>query len=344
VTISVTPVRVLATVVALGAALILSGCSSNSPANTTDAPSPGYTSTYQTPAPPVVAPLRGTVVPAASVSGPALSVKICNLEHCEPQIGLNHADVVFEELVEGGITRYVAVWQSDVPDVVGPVRSVRPMDPDIVSSFGGIVAYSGWGPEEVHQMILGTGLVNVTESTEGMYRLPDRVAPYNLALRARDVIAANPGLAAPQQQFAYSSDLATSTAALDGAAASTLSLVFSQASENAWTYDAGSGHYLRSQWGGPDLDEAGAQLNATNVAVMRVNVEDFMNLPKTVMIGSGEAWVAAGGKVVHGTWTKTAATSPIHFTDDRGVTVRMAPGNTWIEMVPNNGGFVSVTP
>ena len=70
-------------------------------------------------------------------------MKIDNHEDARPQVGLNRTDLVFEELVEGGLTRYVAVWHSDVPDAVGPVRSIRPMDPDIVAPLGGIIAYSG---------------------------------------------------------------------------------------------------------------------------------------------------------------------------------------------------------
>jgi hypothetical protein len=299
-------------------------------------------STYVAPAPAQIAPLLGTTVAAGAATGPALSVKVCNVENCEPQLGLNQADVVFEELVEGGITRYVSIWQSNVPEVVGPVRSVRPMDPDIVASFGGIVAYSGWGPQEVRDMIVDTGLVNITENDTNMFRLEDRVAPYNLVLRAQQVIAENPGLAPPVQQFAYALSPALSSAGRDGTPTTTVAVVFSNNSDNSWTFDGASGKYLRSQWGGPDLDEAGGQLAATNVVVMRVVIEDFMALPKTVMVSSGEAWVSTGGKTIHGTWSKDSAASPIRFTDDYGITIRLAPGNTWIEMPPPEGSVTLV--
>lgn len=274
---------------------------------------------------------------AGAASGPALSVKICNVAHCAPMIGLNQADIVFEELVEGGITRYVGIWQSNVPEVVGPVRSVRPMDPDIVSAFGGIVAYSGWGPQEVRNMILDTGLVNITENDTAMFRTDTNVAPYNLALHAQQVIAENAGLPAPQQQFAYSSSPQLSSAGRDGTPTSSVTTVFSNYSDDTWTYDATSSKYLRSQWGGPDMDQAGAQLSTTNVVVMRVAIEEFLTLPKTVLISSGEAWVSTAGKTIHGTWSKDSATSPIRLTDDYGMTIRLAPGNTWIEMPPGDG-------
>jgi hypothetical protein len=330
-------------ILACVASLVASVAACSSPAATPEgSKTPAYVSTYATPEPAHIAPLLGTTVDAGAATGPALSVKVCNVEHCEPQIGLNQADIVFEELVEGGITRYVAIWQSNVPEIVGPVRSVRPMDPDIVASFGGIVAYSGWGPQEVRDMILDTGLVNITENDTTMFRLDDRVAPYNLALRAQQVIAENAGLAAPQQQFAYAANAALSSAGRDGTPTTTVATVFSDQSENSWSFDGTSGKYLRSQWGGADLDEAGNQLSATNVVTMQVVIEEFIGLPKTVMVSSGEAWVSTGGKSIHGTWSKSAASSPIRFTDDFGMTIRLAPGNTWIEMPPTAGSVTLI--
>jgi hypothetical protein len=326
-TISVVSVLVIAIVVVVVAAVSGRGTPSG----------PGYVSTYKTPDPMVIAPLRGTVVPASQVSGPAISVKICNVEHCEPQIGLNQADIVFEEIVEGGITRYVAIWQSEVPDVVGPVRSLRPMDADIAAPFGGIIAYSGYGAEETHQLALNTGLVNLTENNQNlMFRLDDRVAPYNLALKAKQAVKDNPGNP-PAQQFAYSSGVESSSAGVDGAPASNINIVFSGSSDDEWNYDAASGKYLRWQWGGPDKDTDGKQLAATNVAIMRVDVQQFVGVPRTIMVSSGEAWVATGGKVVHGKWSKAGTADPIRFVTDAGSTVYLAPGNTWIEMVPTGG-------
>jgi hypothetical protein len=113
-------------------------------------PVPSYTSSYKAPDPTGLAPLRGTTVSAGSLANPSLAAKVDNHEEARPQYGLQFADIVFEELVEGGLTRYVAIWQSNIPVQIGPVRSIRPMDPDIISPFGGIVAYSGLGPLREH--------------------------------------------------------------------------------------------------------------------------------------------------------------------------------------------------
>src|SRR3954451_3170906 len=106
-------------------------------------PSPAYTSDYESPAPTALAPLTGVVVPAGSLTNSALAAKVDNHPDARPQIGLGHTDLLYEELVEGGLTRYAAVWHSDVPAEIGPIRSIRPMDPDIISPLGGIIAYSG---------------------------------------------------------------------------------------------------------------------------------------------------------------------------------------------------------
>ena len=336
-------IRIVGVAAAGALALGLAACSGGASGPAT----PDYKSTYKAPEPVAYAPLTGVALAAGTTVGPALSVKICNVFHCEPQDGLNQADVVFEEIVEGGISRYVGIWNSNVPVTVGPVRSLRPMDADIAAPFGGIIAYSGYGAQETRDLAVDTGLVNITENDPAMYRNDYNVAPYNLMLHAQEAIAANSGLAAPAQQWAYSTSLATSTAVLDGTPASAVQNIFSNQSDNTWTYDGASGRYLRTQWEGPDLDLAGAQLSAANVVVMRVNVDEFVGVPRTRMVDSGELFVLSGGKVVHGTWSKAGTASPIVFKGDNGVTIRLAPGNTWIEMVPLDsyvpGGSVTIT-
>jgi hypothetical protein len=336
-----TLIRIVGVAAASALALGLAACSGGASSPAT----PDYKSTYKAPAPISYAPLTGIALAEGTTVGPALSVKICNVFACEPQDGLNQADVVFEEIVEGGITRYVGIWNSNVPAVVGPVRSLRPMDADIAAPFGGIIAYSGYGAQETRDLAVDTGLVNVTENDPAMFRNDYNVAPYNLMLHAQEVIAANAGLAPPAQQWAYSSSLATSTAVLDGTPATSVQSIFSNSSDNTWTYD-GNGRYLRTQWEGPDLDLTGAQLSAANVVIMRVNVDEFVGVPRTRMVDSGELFVLSGGKVVHGTWSKAGTASPIVFKGDNGVTIRLAPGNTWIEMVPLEsyvpGGTVNI--
>ncbi|TFD11617.1 DUF3048 domain-containing protein [Cryobacterium sp. TMT4-10] len=292
-----------------------------------------------------LAPLRGTPVPAGSALSPSLAVKIDNHEAARPQVGLERTDIVFEELVEGGLTRYVAVWQSGIPELVGPVRSIRPMDPDIIAPFGGIVAYSG-GQQQFVDLMEATDVVTVSQESDEtgvFYREDSRDAPHNVILKAKELVDRNDTVAVPAQQFSYTPTVAGSSAATDGEAVSAVDSRFSDQRWPGWTWDQASLTYLRSQEGTPDLDGSGAQLRATNVLILRVDIDETStNVPKTTMVGSGEAWVSAGGKSLHATWSKTGRDAPIRLVDDNGQAVRLAAGNTWIELVPGDRGSVEL--
>lgn len=346
--------RSAASVIAVSAlvvsALTLAGCSSVPSAVQTPTPTPteaAWVSEYAAPAPQALSPLRGTSVAPGSLVGPALSVKIDNHDEARPQIGLGRTDIVFEELVEGGITRYVAIWQSDVPELLGPVRSIRPMDPEIITPFGGIVAYSG-GQEQFVEMMMATPVVNAVfdyDDTGLFYRIDGYESPHDVVVKATELVGRHADLPQPAQQFAYAATPAAASAVVDGTPVSAINTRFSDARWPSWLWDAAGQVYLRSQEGEPDRDSDDVQLAATNVIVMRVGIDwSFGEVPKTVMLGSGEAWASSGGKTIHGTWTKDAAGSPIRLVDDNGVVIRLAEGNTWVELVPADQGSVELVP
>lgn len=333
--------------VLLPCALLLTACATG---ESTPTPTPGPSasgSDYTPPAATELAPLRGTSVLAGSLPFPSLAVKIDNHEAARPQYGLERTDLVYEELVEGGLTRYVAVWQSDIPDVVGPVRSIRPMDPDIIGPLGGLVAYSG-GQQKFMDLMTATSVFNAAFDSDetGLFsRTDEREAPHNVVLQAKALVALHDDLPAPAQQFAYAATVPESSAAVDGTPVTTVASRFSDSNWPDWTWDTPSLSYLRSQEGAPDLDAGGVQLRATNVLVLRVAIDDtYLNVPKTTMIGSGEAWASTGGRTLHALWSKAARDAPIRLTDDNGVTIRLAAGNTWIELVPSDRGSVTLVP
>ena len=330
------PSRRWSAVGVLVAALLLSACQSATPdvpSTPTAVPRPAGDSE---PAAVSFAPLRGTAMDAPVPSHPSLAVKIDNHEEARPQIALNRTDIVFEELVEGGLTRYVAVWHADVPDEVGPVRSIRPMDPDIATPFGGIIAYSG-GQDQFVEMMMATPLVNIVfdyDETGLFHRAEERPGPHDVILASAEAVARNVTLAPPPVQFSYGT---VDPLAATAAPTTRIDLVFSDSRYPSWEWDAVASVWLRSQEGAPDLEASGERVRATNVVTMRVGIDwSYGDVPRTVMIGTGEAWVSAGGRTVHGTWTKDAASSPIRLTDDDGSPLRLAPGNTWIELVPDD--------
>ena len=99
----------------------------------------------------------------------------------------------------------------------------------------------------------------------------------------------------------------------------------------------------------PALEADGVPLGAANVVVLRVDVVQTpyvdaigTHVPETVMVGSGDAWIATAGHAVQATWSKTSVTAPVVLKDANGRPITLAPGNTWIELVPNGAGSVTV--
>lgn len=327
--------RLLRATSLMAGVLLLAGCAAGSAPSPT--PSRPVPSAPATPLAFTFAPLTGALVPAGSLQRPALSVKVDNHEDARPQFALNETDIVFEELVEGGLTRYVAVWHSQLPDEVGPVRSIRPMDPDIIAPLGGIVSYSG-GQARFTQMMRDTGLVNISaDATDDFFfRTDARDAPHNELLKAREAVATQAALAPPPPQFAFGSRSQVGAAPAD--VANRLDLSFSSASDRAWDWDAATGFWLRSQGGVADTVDGGERTRATNVLVAVVNIDwTYSPVPKTIMIGSGEALLAVDGKVIRGSWSKASQTAPMVFSRPDGTPIRLLPGNTWVELVPATG-------
>jgi hypothetical protein len=285
------------------------------------------------------APLRGTPADPDTVRHPSIAVKIDNHEDARPQIALNRTDLVFEELVEGGLTRYVAVWHSDVPDAVGPVRSIRPMDPGIAGPLDGIIAYSG-GQQYFVDLMKATGLVNlVFDEDDSLFeRADERPGPHDLILAAAEAVRQHVELAPPAVQFAYGTADPLAAPALAAVPTSHIELVFSEGRAPSWEWDDTLVAWLRSQDGQPDLEASGDRVRATNVVTMRVGIDwPYEDVPLTLMVGSGEVWASTAGRTAHGTWSKADEGAPIVLTADDGSVLRLAPGNTWIELVPNEG-------
>ncbi len=330
------------------AAVMLAACAPQPEAaeSPTSSPSPSVpapVSTF-TPAPEpapttATAPLRGTDMPIEDAARPALSVKIDNQVDARPQYGLDRTDIVFEELVEGGLTRYVAVWHSDVPEGVGPVRSIRPMDPDIASPLGGIIAYSG-GQARFVSMMKKTDLHNAIHGGRDdrfMSRTKERRAPHNVILRADDIVDHYDDLGAPEAQFLYSP---SGWAPLFGRPSDGVDVRFSNASQRGWRWSEKKQSYQRSQAGKADTVDGGARITAKNVVVLEVGIDNrYGSIPKTIMVGKGQGWVSTGGHVMKVSWSKKDRDSRIVLRNAAGSEVRLAPGNTWIELMPKSGSI-----
>lgn len=297
-----------------------------------------------TPTPVEYAPLSGVPVTVGTLDHPVLMAKIDNSPEARPQVGLNDADIVFEELVEGGLSRYLAIWHSAIPSDIGPVRSIRPMDPDIASPFGGVITYSG-GQQRFVQMMIDTGLENVIHGQSGteayIYRSDTKIAPHDVIVRAKELIEAQSVLAPPAPAFEFAGDGVVPSALAEGKTARRLIASFSRYNSPSWVFDPQSGMYGRLQAGGEtDLDEYDEQLTARNVVVQLVDESsEYGEVPKALVVGEGVAWISTGGKTVEATWTKTEPNAMTVFTLGSGEIVTLAPGRTWIELVPTSSGY-----
>ena len=320
------------------AAIALAACSPQSNPISEPTPTPKF----------VTAPLTGVrfaegSVQALSLGLPSVACKIDNSDAARPQLGLNRTDIVFDEMVEGGLTRFVAIWHSDQPNAVGPVRSIRPMDPDILSPFGGIVCYSG-GQTVFMNMMKATNVFNASETSEqgqGTFgRTKDRFAPHNVIVDVAKLAGNHLELPAPPAQFEFAESLAESSAAVTGTSVSDIKVYFPLALAQ-WTPNAEATQFLRTQEGKIHTDAAdGSQLHSVNVVIMTVTVDrsyldrKYGNVPKDVVIGTGQAQVCSAGKCMNAIWSKADRQSPIVLTDATGAKVLLAPGNTWVELQP----------
>ena len=273
---------------------------------------------------------------------PAVAVKIGNTEDAYPQAGLNDADVIYEELVEGGITRFVALFQCGQPTRVGPVRSARTTDPRILLQYADtpILAYSGASPQ-VTQYVDRIGIVSLTEtSANGAYtRDTSRVAPHNLYVsikalnreaRGRDVEHA-----APEPVFSFSGDLPGR-----GKRVRTVSITFSFSNTSGWTWSGG--RWVRLAGGEPLLLEGGDPLTVDNVLIQEVVVGAGIGIsPDVTMTGSGKAWLLRDGRLIQGRWTRRSLNGVTEFQTKSGDEMTFAPGTTFVELLPKETGEVS---
>jgi hypothetical protein len=280
-------------------------------------------------------------------------VKVENLPVSRPPYGLGSADVVYEEPVEGGITRFIVIYQCHDAARIEPIRSGRLIDPDLVSQYGAhpLFAYSGAiGP--VITKVDSSSLVDVGADRAPLstyWRDGNRYSPHNLASSTAALYGEGAAQHAPSTPpapvFRYGR--------LPGTAAPAASVhIPYEFSDVTWTWVPHPGAWLRSYSDtGPATLGDGGQIATTNIVVMKVviypspYVEDATGTHENVLVltGSGPAQVFRGGAVINGTWNRPSLSQPTQFLDDKGHPIPLAPGQTWIELVPTTIG-VTVAP
>ncbi len=294
--------------------------------------------TTTSPAP--VAPLTGLDDPGGqSLTRPAVSVKVENTSFARPQAGLDQADVVYEEVVESGITRLVAMFNSQVPDVIGPVRSVRAMDPDIIWPLGGIFAFSG-GTSGNIDAATAAPVTIVTENNEDVLvrnapGQPAREAPHNLYALGPQLFAVGAKPVPSPALFQY---FAKGAPPAQAPGVISMHVGFAATYDPTYVWDAASGTWKRSMNGEPHTASNGNQLAPTNVVVQ---FTDYPEESDGQTVGQGDVWVFSDGTVRMGRWTRPDHNQPARYVDAAGQPILLRPGPTWVELLPN-GSAVDV--
>jgi hypothetical protein len=337
-------------VIVAAAAVALSGGSSKDDAG--EPKPPAAPTTVKPPKPGRPAPLTGVVDKSgASFTRPAITVKINNTGAAK-QYGVDQADVVYEEVVEGGITRLAAIFNSHAPERVGPVRSVRKTDQSIVWPIGGVFVYSG-GAQYAIDSINTAPVVQLDETRAGplMYRADGteyqggsdyQNAPYNLWAKV-DQMYATPDAKPipPKPLFTYRA----AKAKVAGTPAGHVIVGFDNGFETTWDWDKASGTWLRSKLGGPDIDADNVRLAPKNVVVMFIQYEGGVGALQAegVLTGTGNAIVFTQGKEIKGTWSRPDKEKGAQLLDANGKVIPLTPGQTWVEL-PDVSYTVTATP
>ena len=269
-------------------------------------------------------PLTGVVLGAPR---PALVVKVDNVD-AEPQSGLNQADLVFEEIVEGQATRFAAVFNSMEANPVGPIRSARTQDVDLLQSLNDpALAYSG-ANEGVNAALQAAGFELLSEGNPGFFRRDDRPAPHNLYanIAALWPQLTSSGNAVPAFEYVAPGTEVTGTPV-------TFAQMMVGGYDVRWDWDATQRLFLRSQLGSPhELADGQASANTVIVLVVPYGTSPAGGGPEAQTIGTGAAVVYTAGQKIEGTWTRQSATEPFHL-EAGGQPILIAPGRTWVELV-----------
>ncbi len=314
---------------------------------TEETPAPSATVTPKPKPKPIVyhSPLTGSVVKDEAATKQAVTaIMIENSPDARPQSGLKDSGVVFEAIAEGGITRFLALYQNEKPGLVGPVRSLRMYYVDWLAPFNASVAHVGGSASALTEIRSGNYRdIDQFFNAGAYWRASDRYAPHNVYTSFERLDALN-------EQKGYTESNFTGFDRIDSKPATTptasqINVTMSSPLYNSsYTYDPATNLYNRYQGGAAHIDREAGQISPRVVIVMKAPMarvfEDGYREQITT-IGSGAAYIFQDGTVQEVTWNKPTRTSQINFTNAEGKKVALARGQTWISVVPQSTGGAS---
>jgi len=271
-------------------------------------------------------------------------VMMNNHPKARPQSGLNQADIVYEVLAEGEVTRFLAIFQSQKPEVIGPVRSIRPYFIDIGRGFDAVLVHAGGSPDAL-ETLAQNDFSNINEISNGAYfwREKFRRAPHNLYTDLDRIEQAiqdkgmRPSATVPNLLF-----LPAETTITSGEPAAKIDVTFHPAYKISYAYDQAKGKYLRFTQGTAHTDlQTKEQLSVTNLLVIASahRVLDREGRRAVDVVGPGDGYLFQQGKARKVKWRRKDGV--IRAYEDAAFTkeIPLLAGNTWINIVPNVPGL-----
>ena len=257
---------------------------------------------------------------------PAAIVKVPNNELAHPHTGLEHADVVYEQETEGGTTRFAAVFHSTHPDVVGNIRSARPVDISLVAPYEGIFVYAG-ARGEVLDMIEEADLTSVGAGGPGYFTQDHRNAPHHLYSRLPEAVAERDAPAPRAKPWRFSQDPPAGGQQLT----EPLRVLMSSIAATTWEYDEDAGVFRRFQNDRPHEVTGPDRIGASNVLILDVPVtgRDSAGAPVYRMEDGGAALLLRDGRLYEIGWEKPDVDAHLRLVDGTD-DARLRPGSTWV--------------
>jgi hypothetical protein len=311
----------------------LAGPASARPATTADSREGG--SAVRT-----VCPLTGRrPASGVKVSRAAIAVKVDNTPGRNEQTGLERADVVIEQPVEGGLTRFTAIFHCKDASGVGPVRSARHDDPKVIQPLSDVLVYAG-ANEAVAEKMSASDIISVTEEDgDALYRTPDAVAPFDLFADTAKIRADVADAGGPAQRFRFGPLPRNLRRVTD------FDLDFAGGTEVSYRWKDGA--WRRGQDGAAFLDANSRPFSIANVLVQEVDVDNSNELfdalgnpsPEMTLRGTGRAFLFRDGRVIPGQWRSEDGL--VRFLRKDGSRMPFDVGQTWWELIPSSEGDVN---
>jgi hypothetical protein len=299
----------------------------------------------------VPAPLTGRPVSPAVAKRHPIAVMIDDLAAARPQSGLSQASVVWQAPAEGGIPRYMAIFQDTLPKDIGPVRSSRYYYIAWAAEWRAVYAHAGGSPQAKATLAAkgrGQYVYNIDEFRYSgtFHRITSRFAPHNLYTSGTKLRAAGKHQGAKDKAYTAAWKFAPD-ASLDARPYGGTITVQYPYNTIKYAYDRKTNTYLRSVTGEKKQTDkgTGVRIAPKNVVVMRMRFgplnDGHPGAPRleATVVGSGPAWIFTNGRTIKGTWKKTAMTKPTRFYDAKGNQVTLTIGQTFVQVIPGNYPF-----